>query len=163
MPWLKLTEFRIYDVPKPGGSKRVFRMKAGKSIVTDDCKTVGVWREAVKSAAREAYDGPVVLGPLRLAVVFYMTRPIGHWGTGRNAETLKRSSPPFPVTRPDSTKLLRSTEDCLSGLIWRDDAQIVNTIVGKRYHSLHGRPGARIIVWTYGGEVDDRGSEGVDG
>ena len=35
--------------------------------------------------------------------------------------------------RPDATKLVRAVEDALTGLVWRDDAQVVIQTVRKRY------------------------------
>jgi Holliday junction resolvase RusA-like endonuclease len=87
---------------------------------------------------------PLLEGPLGLAVVFNITRPKGHFGTGRNAGALKDSAPYWPTVKPDATKLLRGLEDALTGVVWRDDAQVVEQAVTKRYAE---REGARVVVW----------------
>lgn len=137
-------ELRVYGIPRPGGSKRAFaHAKTGRIIVTDDCRKNRDWRNAVVAAAVEAYQGEPLLGPLSLYVEFLLPRPRGHFGNGRNEGQVRRSAPTHPVTKPDATKLLRSTEDALTGLLWRDDAQIVRQTVRK----LYGSPaGARIVV-----------------
>jgi Holliday junction resolvase RusA-like endonuclease len=38
-----------------------------------------------------------------------------------------------PITRPDLLKLTRLLEDACSGIIWRDDAQISDELLMKRY------------------------------
>lgn len=140
-------EFFVPGIPKPAGSKRVFiNKKTGTPIVTDDCKTGRDWKADVKHFAFQEYQGPPLIGPLRLAVHFYMPRPKYHYGTGRNAGVLKASAPSWHTVKPDRTKLLRAVEDALTGVLWADDAQIVVGDVQKTYPSLHGNPGARLLV-----------------
>jgi len=141
--------FRAYGLPRPGGSKRAFvNPRTGRVVVTDDCKQNRTWREAVKAAylAVCAGGGEPLAGPLRLELTFLLPRPKGHWGTGRDAEKLRPSAPRWPAVRPDLTKLIRSTEDALSGLAWRDDAQIVEQIARKVYCVGPQPPGAWIMV-----------------
>jgi Holliday junction resolvase RusA-like endonuclease len=37
------------------------------------------------------------------------------------------------VTRPDVLKLARAAEDALTGIVWRDDSQIVHETLAKVY------------------------------
>lgn len=78
-------------------------------------------------------DAPLMDGPLRLALTFFRPRPKGHYGTGRNAGVLKDSAPDFPTTKPDGLKLARSVEDALTGVVYLDDALIVEGVQRKRY------------------------------
>ena len=137
--------FRVHGTPKPGGSKKAFvhphaKNKAGKPmvIVMDACKGNKEWRDAVAAAAREAYEGPLLGSPLVFSVEFYLPRPKSHYGTGKKSDVLKLSAPKYHTKSPDLTKLLRSTEDALTGVVWRDDAQVVETLVGKRYDKITG-------------------------
>jgi Holliday junction resolvase RusA-like endonuclease len=41
----------------------------------------------------------------------------------------------YPTTKPDSLKLARGAEDSLTGIIYRDDAQVIDLNVKKRYGS----------------------------
>jgi len=136
--------FTVYGIPRPGGSKRAF-FRAGmkRPVVTEDCRRSKDWRSDVKAAALAGYKGPPLVGPLVLDVIFLMPRPKGHYGTGKRAGLLKASAPYHCETKPDATKLLRSTEDALTGILWRDDSQIVLQQVEKRYGE---RPGAFITV-----------------
>ncbi len=101
------------------------------------------WKRSCAVYARQAYQGAPLTGPLKIQCEFHLMRPKFHYGTGRNAAMLKDSAPDFPTARPDATKLFRSTEDALTGILWVDDAQIVLQVVSKRYGD---QPGARIVL-----------------
>lgn len=139
-------EFFVPGIPRPGGSKRAFfNRRTGKAMVVEDCKTNRDWRATVQLAARDAYSGPPLSGPIALYVVFHLPRPKSHYGTGRNADRLKPSAPRWHATKPDTTKLLRSTEDALTGVIWRDDALIARQTAVKQYAETCG---AMIVAAT---------------
>ena len=131
-------EFTVLGRPQPAGSKRAFLIRKGGKpagvAVTDDAKKSRPWKDSVSAAAHEYLDGrPPLTGPLLLEVDFYVARPAGHFGTGRNAGVVRPAAPRFPAVRPDVTKLVRAVEDALTGLVWRDDAQVVIQTVHKRY------------------------------
>lgn len=157
--------FTVYGKAQPAGSKRAFvNKRTGKAIVTDDNARSRPWKQEVASVAyrvwREANEGdmfaPLMTGPLYLRVDFYFARPKGHYGTGRNADRLKASAPEFPTGRPDCTKLLRGLEDALTGVLWRDDAQVVYQAVRKFY----GEPERAVVsVSTIAGGVYGLGRE----
>jgi Holliday junction resolvase RusA-like endonuclease len=145
-----MAELRItvYGKPQPAGSKRAFAVRkagvpTGRIAVMDANENAKPWQAEVRAAAMEAMttgrwaEGPYIQPPLRcpvnVSMTFYARRPKGHFGTGRNEEVLKDSSPPFPVGRPDALKLARGTEDALTGIVWHDDAQVVDLDVHKRY------------------------------
>jgi Holliday junction resolvase RusA-like endonuclease len=125
--------FWVPGVPAPGGSKKAFIVN-GKARLTDAAKGNKDWRASVAHAAREAYAGPVLEGPLFVSFIFYVVRPKSH--TGKRG--LLPSAPAFPTTRPDVLKLARSTEDALTGILWRDDSQTVHLIAMKRYGAQAG-------------------------
>jgi Holliday junction resolvase RusA-like endonuclease len=133
--------FTVLGRAQPAGSKRAFAIRkggvlTGKVAVTDAAKGSRSWKQEVRSAAfnaAEASGWKMKRGPLRLSVVFLFTRPASHFGSGKNADTVKASAPNYPAVKPDATKLVRAVEDALTGLIWLDDAQIIDQDVTKRY------------------------------
>ena len=145
-----MVTFFVHGDPQPGGSKKGFAYidkKTGKTRVNivDDAKRNKEWRSLVAHMARKVMgEDPPLKGALSLDIVFLVRRPKSHYGTGRNAGYLKKSAPRYPTTRPDQTKLLRSTEDALTGIVWRDDAQVVRQFIQKNY--TPASPGARIDV-----------------
>ena len=123
-------------------------------IVKEDCARSKDWRAVVALCAmehcREQFAGPVIV-----EVIFYVPRPKGHYRTAENRLfDLKKSAPLYPTTKPDCTKLWRSTEDALKGLCWADDSQVVDQRVRKLYSLYHSRPGADIVVRGVAESVD---------
>lgn len=138
-------EFRVIGIPKPGGSKTAFyNKKTGRTMIVDACKKVKQWRDSVISAASEAYQGVLLSNPLKLDITFYMPRPKNHYGTGKKIGKLKPHAPKYHTCKPDRTKLLRSTEDALTKILWRDDSQIVEGNTIKLY--ANSLPGADICI-----------------
>jgi Holliday junction resolvase RusA-like endonuclease len=123
-------ELVVHGAGKPAGSKR----HIGQGRIVDANPNARDWQWRVAQVAGEQLNGrPLLEGPLRLDVCFYRTRPKSHLGTGRNAGTVKASAPAWPTTEPDLTKLVRAVEDALTGVCWRDDAQIVEQNAAKLY------------------------------
>jgi Holliday junction resolvase RusA-like endonuclease len=128
--------FRVLGKPQSFGSKSPWVMKnkdgsfrtrpnGSPLIVTRDSnKAVQPWMASVRAAAAEVHRGPLLAGPLMLCAIFYFRRPKGHFGTGRNANTLKASSPRYHTQKFDLGKLVRAIEDAMSGIVYRDDKQI---------------------------------------
>ena len=139
-----MISFFVPGLPRPGGSKKAFRhAKTGKIMVVDACARNKEWRAVVALAARQAYNDEPLTGSLVLSINFYLPRPKGHYGSGKNSEVLKPSAPVYPIVPPDLTKLIRSTEDALTGILWADDAQVVIQYAKKYYGA---RIGAEIEV-----------------
>ena len=118
--------FTVAGIPAPQGSKR----HLGKGILVESSKAVKPWREAVKQAAlqviceRNEHRGWQPFdGPLSFTAVFWLPRPVSapkrRWA---------------PSTRPDCSKLVRSTEDALTDVaVWADDARVVRINASKSY------------------------------
>jgi Holliday junction resolvase RusA-like endonuclease len=136
--------FTVAGTPVPGGSKKAWaHPTTGRILVADDSGARGrEWRARVAAVAQQAWpDGPLE-GPLVLTVTFHLARPKGHFGTGKNARNTRPSAPLYPANKPDTSKLVRALEDALTGVLWRDDSQVVTQHVAKRW----GVPGADVEV-----------------
>jgi Holliday junction resolvase RusA-like endonuclease len=133
--------FTVYGAPAAAGSKRGFyNRKAGRVIITDASDKARPWKALVSDAAIEAItqhdwfvEGRLLDGPLLLDLTFWVPRPKGHYGSGANAGKVRGSAPRHPAVKPDLLKLARAVEDALSGIVYRDDAQIVVEILQKAY------------------------------
>jgi crossover junction endodeoxyribonuclease RusA len=133
-----MMEFFVPGIPAPGGSKTSY----GRGRIVDSCKRNKPWRAMVALAAMRAGCKPMD-GPLTLSVTFWMPRPKGHYR--KNGE-VKPNAPAYPIVAPDTTKLLRSTEDALKGIAWHDDAQVAYQVGSKMYADREGIPGAHIKI-----------------
>lgn len=122
--------FTVYGTPQPAGSKTAGMSKSGKMFVRDSAKGSAPWKRQVAQSAGMAMNGRGVLdGALKLTVIFTVPRPKGHYGK----RGIRPSAPPYPTVRPDVTKLLRAVEDACTGVVWRDDAQVVHQHAMKLY------------------------------
>ena len=129
-----VVRFFVLGRPAPGGSKKGFYIKSIHRVVmapaSDKTKP---WMAVVSAYAKIAYSGELLLGALKLTLEFHLLRPKNHYGTGKKANVLKASSPIYSTVKPDLTKLERSTEDALTGIIFRDDSQVAKKVTEKRY------------------------------
>lgn len=125
-----VVQFSVHGTPQPAGSKTAGRTKDGRMFVRDSAKRSAPWKQQVAQAAAAAHDGPLLDGPLELRVWFNVPRPKRHYGARGD---VRPSAPTHPAVRPDITKLLRAVEDACTGVLWRDDAQIVAQHATKAY------------------------------
>lgn len=97
-------------------------------------KPLHIWRSTVASGAVFAASDQgwqLTDGPLMVSLRFRMKCP-------------RKPAFSVPVTRPDIDKLCRSVLDAIgdSGVVWRDDSQVVTLLAEKEY----GDPGVTIRV-----------------
>lgn len=118
--------FTVFGVPAPAGSKKGFyNPKANRVIITDDSKRSRPWKAQVSDAAAGAMGERGLLdGALLLEVAFFRPRPKGHYKASGGLSAVGRRQP-YPVSKPDLTKLVRALEDALRSIVWRDDALVV--------------------------------------
>lgn len=147
--WL---EFNVSGTPVPQGSKRIGRHGARPVILDDNDDVLRPWRQRIVDAydahcaqqdkwLRRLVDGAWpggevrrIGGPVVVRLRFYLPRPAGHFGTGRNAGQLKPSAPFYPAVRPDLDKYVRAVLDALTTCgAYEDDSRVVDIDAVKRY------------------------------
>lgn len=174
MPAVLVTalHIRATGTPAPQGSVSAFAIKkkgayTGRVGMRSDNPALGDWRWAVQySAAAAAVQywrglsaddiaatGPYVFGPgepVIYEIMFYIARPKGHYGTGKNAGVLRASAPMWPMGGKhgdDVDKLQRAILDGLqAGGIVADDKQFVGTTGTFKVYADLQPPGADIWV-----------------
>lgn len=143
--------FWVPGTPVPQGSKRAFVNKStGRPVITDADVRLPEWRMKITAHAltaiqhhTRALDYPLD-GPVGCRIDFIIQRPMSHYGTGRNHDTLKPSSPKYPARMPDLDKLLRAVFDGITDAqVWRDDGQVVWVQTTKTYGA---KPGVTITL-----------------
>lgn len=143
----KLIAFTVAGVAQPRGSKTVGTTKDGRVFIRDDNPESKRWMETVGKAAKAAMwqaSKQPTGNPVLLQVTIYRVRPAGHFGTGKNATTVKPGAPAYPATKPDTTKLIRGIEDAMNGVVWLDDSQVVEQRTKKRWGAV---PRVEIAVY----------------
>ena len=114
------THFTVNGLPIAQGSMKVFNGR----IVHVSGPALKAWRDKIAwtalSVGFRATDEPV-----RLTLAFTLARP----------KTVTRE---FPTVVPDLDKFVRSVGDALTGVVFRDDSQVVDIIASKRYGAIPG-------------------------
>lgn len=154
--------FTVYGAAQTAGSKRSFvplhrttkqpfRNRRGGIVVStiDDNPKGKDWKAAIAMTARNVYRGPLLDCAVSVTMRFYRPRPKGHFGKNGLNATGRESH--WPTTKPDVLKLARCAEDALTGVVWRDDAQIVFELIEK----LWGEPARMEIEIEPASEVQE--------
>lgn len=119
-------EFTIPGIPIPQGSSRAFVVKGQRgpraNVTAANSKTKG-WRNDVALMAAQHAQSSLWEGPVEIFIWFRMPRP----------KSIKRRKREHPIVKPDLDKLVRSVLDSLTGIIWRDDCQVVRISTSKQY------------------------------
>ena len=133
--------FTVYGIPGAQGSKRY----VGRGIMVESSKKVKPWRQDIRYAALDIkpadWDTSV---PMALSVVFLFQRPKSHYGK----KGLRSTAPTHCTSASlgDIDKLLRSTNDALTGILFDDDRQVISVNAQKRYCVGAEQPGALIVL-----------------
>ena len=119
--------FTVIGTPQPQGSSRAFVPKGWKrAIITSDNSKLKPWRQEIAGTAQiamsESKIGLLEDVPLCVEASFFFGKP-------KSAKKSLRHK----ITKPDIDKLLRGLCDALSGIVFRDDSQIVRCIVSKGF------------------------------
>lgn len=127
-------KFVAYCKAEPQGSMRGFVMPGkngakARAILTSTTKNLKPYRQQLTLAAMEALKAAGMTEPLaekhvgvKLVVDFFFQKP---------ASVSKKRL--YPAVKPDLSKLIRSTEDAMIGILYVDDAQIVEVKARKHY------------------------------
>lgn len=134
---LMVITFDVRGIPVPQGTARAF-VAGGRAIIATDANRlsspIGAWRAAVRSEAQRAIGpAPTIAAPVMVSAEFRLPRP--------------KSLPKRvlqPDAKPDLDKLGRALLDAITGVIVRDDAQVVGLYLTKAYDSE--RPGVSVTV-----------------
>jgi len=115
--------FTAFGRPQPQGSKNAFK-HGNRVVLVEASKGLKPWRSVVSLSAKEVMlsvqDMSLIDGPVSVDIVF----------TFVPGKTVKRKA---MTTKPDADKLARGILDSLTGVCWRDDAQVVDLRARKVY------------------------------
>jgi len=154
---------------RPKGSHRSFVVR-GRAVLTGTGRDEASWRatvSAVAADAMQAHELPPLEGPIAVVLEFFTMRPKGHFRKPRKGfvcphgsecvhqcgPVLKPDAPVRPTSAPDGDKLWRSVGDALNGVCYRDDRQVCEATVRKRFTSpSQPLAGVRVTVSAFVGE-----------
>jgi crossover junction endodeoxyribonuclease RusA len=137
-----MVTFTVAGHPVTQGSKRAF-VRNGRPILVESAgDRLKLWRHVIATAARDAWSHPPLQGPVRVDLVFALARP-------RSAPKRKRTWP-IGARSLDVDKAARAALDAMTGVIYRDDAQVVQLCVTKDW-AHNDQTGVQISI----GEVTE--------
>ena len=132
-----MTSFVIKGIPKVKQRPR-FATRNGK-VLTYTPKTTASFENLVRLQAEKEFIRPL-LGAIRLAIRFHLPRPKRMiWKTKPMPEI-------YCDKRPDIDNLAKSVIDGLNGIAFKDDGQIADLHVTKKYHAGDTEPKTIVIV-----------------
>lgn len=129
-----MIEFFVAGEARPQGNKRAgWNNKTGKAFVRETTKGHQQWRDLVAYTA-QTHARTLIVGPVRLDLDFRMPRP----------KSLPKTRQLPHTKKPDALKLGRAVEDAITHVLIRDDSQVTELHVTKRYARLEEPPGVLV-------------------
>jgi Holliday junction resolvase RusA-like endonuclease len=137
--------FVVLGLAQTKGSTRAFVPKGSRRpIIVNDNAKAKVWSQRIAATAQAALAPggqlPFPDGPVALELTFYFPRPQKFC-----TRTFAAREVPH-VTRPDADKIARCAVDALTAVVWRDDSQLTDLVVHKRYCAVGELPRVEIGV-----------------
>jgi len=120
----------------PVGKQRARYAKRGNFVQTYTPDKTRNYESSIKEAAIEAMGSSECLEtPVNLYL--YIRAPIPKSLPKKRLEACLNGSEK-PIKKPDASNVLKSVEDAMNGVVYKDDSQIVNIHVTKVYSSQSG-------------------------
>ena len=131
---MRTESFFVPGEPKTKGSWIPIRRGRHMTVIPDNKKSKN-WEKVVAGYALAKWGNRPEAGPVSIEMTFHLTRPRSHYGTGRNQDTIKASSPAEPIghNTGDIDKLTRCVLDALTGIVYKDDSQVTCNQAQKMY------------------------------
>ena len=125
----------------PVGKQRARYAKRGNFVQTYTPDKTRNYEALIKEAAIQAMGSNEILEtPVNLYL--YIRAPIPKSLSKKRLEACLNGLEK-PIKKPDASNVLKSVEDAMNGVVYKDDSQIVNIHVTKVYSSV---PGVDICV-----------------
>ncbi len=132
-----MIRFFVAGVPKAMSVGSFFKFKRADTVHHMQGRRNTDWATLVGQIGREHAPSAPFDGPLSFTALFYLPRPA--------SLSRKASNGAMPVKRPDLDNLVHKLTDRFNGVFWKDDSQVTDIVIRKRY-AEDGRTGVEIIV-----------------
>jgi len=135
-------EFTIPGPPQGKARPRVVRMKNGASVSYTPDKTV-FYEELVRQRYKDASKGHKFSDSLALRVTIISGYPIPA-SKPKKQQASMLAGEIRPTKKPDGDNIIKIVCDALNGFAYKDDAQVVEMVLIKRYIPGAGETVVRI-------------------
>ncbi|MBO1361893.1 RusA family crossover junction endodeoxyribonuclease [Acetobacter sacchari] len=125
----------------PGELRGKGRPRFGNGRTFTDAKTTNAeaW---VRSCAVEQVGQPMLDGPVQLRIEYEIAIPKS-WPKKKASDA--RCGRQKPTVKPDVDNVAKLVGDALNGIVWRDDSQIYELHVSRRYADV---PKATVTIYA---------------
>ena len=125
------------------GHASVYDQKRVKNKTTGESKAhpIVAFKNAVRAAAKSAYGGDPLSGPVLVAVEFVFPRPQGMVWKKRPMPRVRH------IKRPDRDNCEKALLDAMKGLVFVDDSQVCGGEVTKWIAAGDEQPHVLVSVW----------------
>jgi len=134
-----MVTFKVDGVPVPKGRARY--VKRGNFVQAYTPEKTRTYETLIKDVARQAMGGSEPL-ETPVSLYLYIRVPIPASATKKRLQAIADGSEK-PIKKPDASNILKSVEDGMNGVVYKDDSQIINIHVTKVFSS---EPGVDICV-----------------
>lgn len=132
--------FTVPGAPQGKGRAKIVKIGSFRRMATP-AKTVA-YEGLIAHAAQQAMAGAPLLEDAAACNVFIDAPVPASWSAKKQRAAL--AGEVLPTTRPDADNVVKAVFDGCNGVLWRDDVQVVDLRVRKRYSSV---PCVRVEVW----------------
>lgn len=135
--------FIVPGQPQGKARPRIGKVGAHARMFTP-AKTVA-YEGLIAHAAHVAMAGrPLIDGAVSVLLLIECQVPAS-WSARKQRAAL--ADEVLPTARPDADNVLKAANDGMNGVVWRDDAQVVDVTLRKRYAA---QPRLQIVVTAVG-------------
>ena len=136
--------FTVYGspIPQPRTRARAMRRRDGRVVAhVYNPSNANEWKRDIQLEAMNHLSNVYLRGPVRMVLRFYFLPP----------KSLKKKHVPgysIPIiTKPDVDNLFKAVADALTGILFKDDAQIYDAQILKGYVGEGQRARVEVTLW----------------
>lgn len=134
-----MIQFTIHGVAVAQGRPRAGKSFTGQTVVYDPGKS-RAYKEYVRLIASENRPQKPYEGQIMMQIDVYKSIPKSMPKYKRQAALDGKLR---PITKPDTSNYAKGIEDALNGIIYKDDSQIVQSVINKFYSD---RPRVEVTI-----------------
>jgi len=131
---LKPVQFLVPGEPVGKGRPRVSTISGQAHMFTP--KKTALYEGVIAMVANAAMFGrPLIEGPVMVEMRIVLPVPASKT---KKFKAQALAGEVFPTKKPDMDNVIKAIYDGLNGVVWKDDVQVVDAFVRKRYGEVPG-------------------------
>lgn len=116
----------------PVGKGRPKFARRGNFVTAYTPEKTASYENLVKMAASQAMAGrDMITGAVCVGIHLFVTPPAS-WSQKKQREAISGAGL-YPTSKPDVDNVIKGIFDAMNEIVWKDDKQVVDVVVSKRY------------------------------